>query len=1196
MKKKRLFTLLMAGMLAASSPTAVFAAEFSDSEFSDSGAAEADAGYGAVLPDEEALPGAGNPVAETLPEAEEILSDGEAIQSDELFQSASQDEVEIFSSEQDNPGDEAGDTDISDGDFEEYVTLDNVSYQYMEDKDSYYVKWIRNLYGETIVVRSEINGKKVTEIGPYVYDASLEEHEFYETTGDLILPDGLQVIQHSAFDGSCFLSLHIPDSVTEIQVGAFSNTDVRFIHFPASMTVIPEGVIGSCSKLETIEIPEGVVELAPGAFNRCVGLKKIYLPKSMTKIGEDLFAKNAKVTIIAPEGSYAEEYAREHGLNFFAGEEPAPEPGQENVTLGGVCYTYQKSSDSYLVTDYSGDIPEEVIIPDTVLGKSVTGIGERAFIDCYRIRRVVLPDTLQNIGKESFLSCINLREIILPDGLKSIGDYAFKGLTLKQVLIPDSVKSLGEGVFYGASVEEVRLPENMTSLPVSTFSNAGVSSSLTLPSGLKSIGSYAFNNCRVKEVVLPSSLTSIGDFAFNCSKIESITIPNSVTKMGKNVFENCKNLRNVQWGKGLKTVPDNTFRKCGLEDMTLPNTVTTIGSNAYSSSALRRLTIPKSVKSINKNAFGSCNNLTFYVVKGSYGETFAKNNKISYINGTIDNSIVKQDGIRYEYQPASKDYAVIEADKNLEGDIVISGTIKGKKVTFIDLKAFSACENIRSVKLPDTIKTIKDYAFSECTSLEQVYFSASLTSIGGFAFDKCTALKQVNFPVSLKTIGERAFGMCSSLEQVDLPSSLTSIGNNAFIWSGLKSVTIPASVKTIGKSAFARCEKLEEIHFSKGLTEIPDSLCTGCYNLSKVTLPDTLKQIDANAFENCGLTSIDLPGSLKRIEGGAFENCNFTSVELPDTLETLGMFAFAYCDSLKQVTIPANVKMFTDSFTNCTALEKIEILTGVEVIDRYSFEGCNSLKEIHIPESVYSIGENHLPDGCVIYGKSGSVAENFANSNGYTFVSDGEAVLSAPVLAMERFDGNCIHIIMSKRGYNAESYEYVLSKDKNFPKSGKYVARQKLAGAEEQKLDFKLLDKGSYYTFARSVRTLKDGKTEYSSWSKPVLTVVSTQAPKSPTVKSVTVKGNTVTVVLNKTAGAKGYAGVLANGTKKEGAQKLLMPDNVRYSADSSTTKLVFKNVKKGTYQLLVKGYAKQKNGAKVCSKWRARTAKIKVK
>lgn len=78
------------------------------------------------------------------------------------------------------------------------------------------------------------------------------------------------------------------------------------------------------------------------------------------------------------------------------------------------------------ITGYIGN-GGNIVIPDTVGGKSVTSIGEKAFYNCTSLESVILPDSLTRIGHYAFSHCKNLKSVSIPDNTKFIGGYAFCG-------------------------------------------------------------------------------------------------------------------------------------------------------------------------------------------------------------------------------------------------------------------------------------------------------------------------------------------------------------------------------------------------------------------------------------------------------------------------------------------------------------------------------------------------------------------------------------------------------------------------------------------------------------------------------------------------------------------------------------------------------------------------------------------------
>ena len=232
----------------------------------------------------------------------------------------------------------------------------------------------------------------------------------------------------------------------------------------------------------------------------------------------------------------------------------------------------------------------------------------------------------------------------------------------------------------------------------------------------------------------------------------------------------------------------------------------------------------------------------------------------------------------------------------------------------------------------------------------------------------------------------------------------------------LKKVTLKNGVRSIGEDAFRDCSSLESVIFENTVLEkISDGAFWGCSALSSIALPDSVTEIERNAFFETGLRNIQLPEKLTLIGGGAFCNCkNLKQVQLPPQLKELGEGAFFNCENLAQIQLPAQLnKLGTDAFRNCTSLDKIDIpagltqiepdtfcntgLTSVTLhegltkIEDWAFHDCLKLKKIRIPKSVTDIGELALgirynmgngaeeviPGGFTVEGYTGSAAERY---------------------------------------------------------------------------------------------------------------------------------------------------------------------------------------------------------------------------
>ena len=101
----------------------------------------------------------------------------------------------------------------------------------------------------------------------------------------------------------------------------------------------------------------------------------------------------------------------------------------------------------------------------------------------------------------------------------------------------------------------------------------------------------------------------------------------------------------------------------------------------------------------------------------------------------------------------------------------------------------------------------------------KISFDNPVTSIGEKAFSDCDRLTSITIPESVTNIGGWAFRGCKSLTSITIPNSVTSIGDYVFRGcESLTSITIPEGVTIIGDGAFSHCKSLTAINY-KGAKE-----------------------------------------------------------------------------------------------------------------------------------------------------------------------------------------------------------------------------------------------------------------------------------------------------------------------------------------------------------------------------------------
>ncbi|MBR2876649.1 MAG: leucine-rich repeat protein, partial [Clostridia bacterium] len=188
----------------------------------------------------------------------------------------------------------------------------------------------------------------------------------------------------------------------------------------------------------------------------------------------------------------------------------------------------------------------------------------------------------------------------------------------------------------------------------------------------------------------------------------------------------------------------------------------------------------------------------------------------------------------------------------------------------------------------------------------------------------------------------------------------------------LTSVTIPETVTNIGKNAFYSCNSLTQVNISDIASwsniSFGDALSNPLYyakNLylngelvTDLIIPEGVRKINDFAFYNCTpLTSVIIPDGVTSIGNSAFEGCSaLTKVRIPDNVTSIGNKTFYNCYSLKNVTIPDGVTSIGDMpFSGCSSLTSVIIPDSVTSVGIFNFNGCTSLTSIVIPDSVTSI-------------------------------------------------------------------------------------------------------------------------------------------------------------------------------------------------------------------------------------------------
>ena len=462
------------------------------------------------------------------------------------------------------------------------------------------------------------------------------------------------------------------------------------------------------------------------------------------------------------------------------------------------------------------------------------------------------------------------------------------------------------------------VPQGVTAVGEGAFSNTKNILGVLLPKTVTEIRDNAFKSCDGLQVInIPEGVTEIGDSAFHsCKSLIGVLVPHSVTKIGKQAFANCGYLEiiyyvgteadwtNVEkgqnWDQGAgKHVIE--FKKPSSGDT--PTPPPTPHEHKYSAV----VTEPTCTEQGYTTYTCECgeNYVDDYVdEKGhSWSEWTTVKEPTETEEGlkerycacgekeseTLPKIEVAQQELSYYYSESTNSYHVSGIGTFTGTDLIIPSTYKGLPVTEIGY-AFSNCNLLESVYIPNSIISIAEGAFMGCSNLQSVIFekNSNLKTINYSAFASCTSLKNLILPESITFVARFAFDGCTSLEYNEY---------NGFFY--LPSANNPyfALIKSKENSTNYTCEIYDGTKVIAGWALMGES------SIYAVIIPDSVEYIGYGAFEDCSsLFKVTLPENLELINNSVFNSCNSINfIEFTNSVKYIGNCALQNCKSLQSI-------------------------------------------------------------------------------------------------------------------------------------------------------------------------------------------------------------------------------------------------------------------------------------------------------
>jgi uncharacterized repeat protein (TIGR02543 family) len=606
-------------------------------------------------------------------------------------------------------------------------------------------------------------------------------------------------------------------------------------------------------------------------------------------------------------------------------------------------WTYTVTDNKATITGYNGNA-SIVSVPTKLDGYVVDAIGDKAFAENQKIKKIGVPEGVVRIGNQAFSGCESLDELNLPESLVQMGYLMIENTAIKSITIPKNVAecsktySLNAGVLCWAGplanskcLKKVIFEEDMETIPANILTCRGYDSYVTsviIPTSVKNIGDFAFYGCNNYCISsLHEGVEKIGESAFEeCDKIQTITIPKTIKTIGENAFAGCENLKSViintdKVGENNVTIGSLAFKQCEkLTTVELSENISSIGTSTFSGcTSLKNLTLPEYLTYI-----GDC-----------------------FIENTAIESIVIPKNVA-ECRLSLMRNGSLANCKSLKIVIFEDGM---KKIPAGILASPSYVSNVTTVQIPSSVKEIGDWAFYSSENLQLDNLPEAVQVIGQGAFKDCTKIKTIEIPQTIRNIAEQAFLGCTALESVVMQYN-----------------SVLDDTVQVGASAFADCVMLTTVELSENVSGIGNCAFSGCVKLKSLSLPENLKSLGYRFIENTSISSIVIPQQLQEcgIEkgdekyNGPLSGCEtLKTVLFENGIAKIPSYVCANVSSLIEITLPVSVKKIKeDAFYQCPSLKTVYYSDGTQADwGNISIEsGNDSLEEVlinyheHVPE------------------------------------------------------------------------------------------------------------------------------------------------------------------------------------------------------------------------------------------------------
>ena len=434
------------------------------------------------------------------------------------------------------------------------------------------------------------------------------------TSADVVIPSSVIEIATDAFrDNDNIRSVAIPNSVKKINEYAFWDCDnLQSVSIGTGLNKIDDFVFANCMGLVSVTLPENIRSIGIYAFEDDVNLEAITITQYTHDIHESAFDGCYKLVIFAPEGSYAWDYAQ----GFYIRQ--AKFPVYEDI--GYIDVPDTEPEDTETESDEGTEVIDETDGPDNSGAYTTqyevtqrpdgtyTAVAYGQNPDIYGESHVV-GNTAVIFMDNSSLHVINGNDTVV-DNTEEITGH-----------IPS------ETVDYSSSIPKYTIVDD-TIVADKAYYLSSQLENMSLPSGVKEIGQFAFSRTEVVSVTLPDGVERIDYGAFyHCDRLSEVDLPQTVMKIEPYAFSETPWVEEFLAGKG--SINNNldvnlnassgdflvrggaliAYRGTG-SNVTIPDGVRIIAAGCFKGNQnLKSVALPDTLISIGEEAFYGCSSL-----------------------------------------------------------------------------------------------------------------------------------------------------------------------------------------------------------------------------------------------------------------------------------------------------------------------------------------------------------------------------------------------------------------------------------------------------------------------------------------------------------------------------------------------------------------------------------------------------------